>query len=645
MNRRRFLQSLGLAGATLATSRLPVAAASGGKPNFIVIFTDDQGYQDLGCFGAPKLKTPHTDRMAKEGMRFTDFYSGASVCTPSRAALLTGCYPERVGNLPVLFPRSNIGLNPEETTIAKMLKANGYATACVGKWHLGFQKEFLPTSHGFDHYFGVPYSNDMWLAAGMAYARDAKLPEGITAEDLAGGEKKKNDVPLLRDTEVVDYPVDQRTLTQRYTQEAVTFITANKDKPFFLYLPHTMPHIPLYASDAFRGKSDMGLYGDAIEEIDWSTGQILDTLRKLGIDKRTMVVYSADNGPWKLAQGCWVKGNMNRRVGGSAAPLKGYKFSRWEGGMREPTVMWWPGRIPAGKECSEVAGSIDLLPTFAALSGAKLPEKPIDGKSIIPLIEGRSGAKTPHEAYFYRTEAVRSGKWKLKKNELFDLESDIGETKNVAAQNPEVVARLKKLLDDHKKDLAANRRPPGKTANPVADDRQIKGLPGWRIQGGSFRLQKGVLKQTALLPDTAIFAPKAQYGDFTLEVMFRAWGGTEGCRVMVRAKDTWNYTRWSIGAFKNSKHSLMVVKKGAVTQRGPSPAGSIEHRKWHALKVDVKGKTVTCSIDGKVTNQGDLAANAKGTVGLGTCNTQADFKNLRVTSPDGKILLEALKAE
>ncbi|NQT87661.1 sulfatase-like hydrolase/transferase, partial [bacterium] len=326
MNRRRFLQTLGLAGASLGASRVPLDAAPATKPNFIIIFTDDQGYQDLGCFGSPKIKTPNADRMAKEGMRFTDFYSGASVCTPSRAALLTGCYPERVGNLPVLFPRSNIGLNPEETTIAGMLKANGYATACVGKWHLGFQKEFLPTSHGFDSYFGVPYSNDMWLAPGMAYAKDAKLPEGATPESLAGGERKKDGVPLLRDTEVIDYPVDQRTLTQRYTQEAVRFITANKDKPFFLYLPHTMPHIPLYASDAFRGKSEAGLYGDTIEEIDWSTGKILDTLRSLGIDKNTLVVYTADNGPWKLAQNCWVKGNMNRRVGGSAAPLKGYKF-------------------------------------------------------------------------------------------------------------------------------------------------------------------------------------------------------------------------------------------------------------------------------------------------------------------------------
>ena len=442
------------------------------QPNFIVIFIDDQGYQDLGCFGSPNIKTPNIDQMAKEGMRFTDFYSAASVCTPSRAALLTGCYPERVGNLRVLFPNQKKGLNPEETTIAGMLKKTGYATACIGKWHLGHLKEFLPTRHGFDSYYGIPYSNDMWIDLNMKLAKDIKLREGMTLEGIARQTEKKkakrNLVPLMRNEEVIEYPADQSTLTKRYTEEAVRFISENSKKPFFLYLPHTMPHIPLYASPEFEGKSDAGLYGDCIEEIDWSVGQIVETLKKHGIDKDTFVVYTSDNGPWDLKGNATnkVKGNMNRRIGGSALPLRGYKFQKWEGGMREPTVMWWPGRIGAGRECNEIAGTIDILPTIAALSGANLPEKKIDGKSIIALIEGREGAKSPHEAYFYRTEAVRCGKWKLKKNELFDLSEDISESKNVAQQNLEVVTQLKKLLDEHRDELEKNKRPCG-----IVDDK------------------------------------------------------------------------------------------------------------------------------------------------------------------------------
>jgi arylsulfatase A-like enzyme len=471
--RRRFLQRVGIVGAGLfAVPSLRTARAEGsGKPNFIIIFTDDQGYQDLGVFGSPKIKTPNIDQMANEGMRFTDFYSAASVCTPSRAALLTGCYPERVGDLDVLFPHQNIGLNPEETTIAAMLKGIGYATACIGKWHLGHKKEFLPTSHGFDSYYGIPYSNDMWIDPNMKLAKDVKIREGMTLELIAGQTEKKkairNLVPLMRNEEVIEYPVDQNTLTKRYTEEAVKFITNNRDRPFFLYLPHTMPHIPLYASPEFEGKSDAGLYGDCIEEIDWSVGEIIKNLKKHGIDKNTFIVYTSDNGPWNLKGNDTdkVKGNMNRRIGGSALPLRGYKFQKWEGGMREPTVMWWPGRIPGGKECHEIAGTIDILPTIAELSGAKLPEKKIDGKSIIALIEGREGARSPHKAYFYRTEAVRSGKWKLKKNELFDLTKDVSESKNVAQQNPEVVKRLKKLLDDHRRELQKNKRPCGSLAN------------------------------------------------------------------------------------------------------------------------------------------------------------------------------------
>jgi len=480
LRRRDFLKALGLGAAAAMTPRALGAAASkaGGKrkPNFIVIFADDQGYQDMGCFGSPKIKTPNMDRMAKEGMKFTDFYSASSICSPSRAALLTGCYPPRVGVTTVLFPRDKVGLNPAETTVAELLKARGYATACVGKWHLGHLRQFLPTNHGFDTYFGIPYSNDMAIAPNMTAAADAKLPEGMTPESMKTAKARRNLVPLMRDEKVIEYPCDQATLTKRYTAEAITFIKANKDKPFFLYLPHTMPHIPLFASKEFRGKSARGLYGDVIEEMDWSVGRILESLKSLGIDENTLVIYTSDNGPWL----------QMRKNGGSALPLRGGKFQTWEGGMREPTVMRWPGVIPPGKVCDQVASTIDILPTLAKLAGAELPDAAIDGKDIFALMSGRDGAKSPHEGYYFyrgtRLVAVRAGKWKYRAvppkrrrrkkgekptppkvtGELFDLRADISESKNVAAENPYVVKRLAAMIEKFDADLKANRRPIGR---------------------------------------------------------------------------------------------------------------------------------------------------------------------------------------
>ncbi|MCF7954678.1 MAG: sulfatase [Phycisphaerae bacterium] len=461
------------------------------KPNFIIIFADDQGYQDLGCFGSPLIKTPNIDKMAAEGMRFTDFYSANSVCTPSRAALLTGCYPSRVGQLTVLFPDSKVGLNPNEVNIANMLKKRGYATACIGKWHLGYQKKFLPTSQGFDEYFGIPYSNDMSTARDMVYSDNCNWREGVTKQKideafadpkLKGYRGYKSKVPLRRNTECIEYPADQSTLTKRYTEEAIKFITKNKSNPFFLYIPSTMPHIPLFASEKFKDTSKRGLYGDVIEEIDWNVGKILKTLKELDLDDNTLVVYTSDNGPW-LKFG---------KDGGCALPLRDGKFSVYEGGMREPCVMWWPGKIPAGTECTEICGTIDMLPTIARLSGGPVRTKEIiDGKDIWPLMSGKKGAVSPHEIYcYYKTNAtqlaaIRKGKWKLhlpktvrKSNnnkkakqkftelkvgvELYDLSVDISESKNVAESNPQVVKELTEAAKAFDDELQKNARQPGK---------------------------------------------------------------------------------------------------------------------------------------------------------------------------------------
>jgi len=474
MNRRDFLKKAGLTAAALAFSGCESSlrqASSIDKPNVIIIFCDDVGYADVGVFGAKGYTTPNIDRMAAEGVKFTDFYAAAPSCTPSRAALMTGCYPQRVSLPNVIGPNAKVGISSEEKTIAEVLKPLGYATACYGKWHLGHHPEFLPMRHGFDDYFGLPYSNDMW-------------PQHPTSNAYP-------DLPLIEGERVIEYNPDQTQLTTWYTERSVRFIEKNKDQPFFLYLPHSMAHVPLFVSDKFKGKSERGLYGDVMMEIDWSVGQILSTLKSLGIDKKTLVIFSSDNGPW-LSYGDHA---------GSARPLREGKGTTFDGGQRESTIMRWPGRIPAGNVCKEPAATIDILPTVAKLTGAELPAHTIDGKDIWPLMSGRPGAKSPHEAFFYyrgyALEAVRSGKWKLHlphgyrtlagreggtggqpaKYEqgkiglsLFDLEKDIGEQNNVSAQYPDVVKRLlslaeqmrRELGDSSKKMKGSGRREPGR---------------------------------------------------------------------------------------------------------------------------------------------------------------------------------------
>lgn len=458
-----FLSALIVAGCTNSTEAPPPA-----KPNFVIVYCDDLGYGDVGCFGSTKHRTPNIDRMAEEGARFTSFYVTSGVCTPSRSSLVTASYPRRVNmhedgrNGWVLFPVAFKGLNPDEVTIAEVLKEQGYATGMVGKWHLGDQPQFLPTRQGFDSYYGIPYSNDM----------------GVNQRN-----RKNPPLPLLRMEEVIEAPVDQNTITQRYTTEAVRFIEENKDGPFFLYMPHTMPHNPVHSSERFRGKSANGGYGDAVEEIDWSVGEILKTISRLGIDEDTFVMFTSDNG-------------AASRWGGSNLPLSGWKGSTMEGGQRVPCVMRWPGKIPAGLECKEVASTLDMLPTLAKLAGGAAPaDRIIDGHDIWPLMSGERGAKSPREAFFYyyrdQLQAVRSGQWKLclalpKDGErrsgdqagdphtvrLFDLEADIGETTNVAADHPDVVERLTAYAEQARDDIGdrdragKNQRPAGREDNP-----------------------------------------------------------------------------------------------------------------------------------------------------------------------------------
>src|SRR6185436_7871936 len=368
---------------------LCIGSASAAKPpNIVLIFCDDLGYGDVGCYGAKGYKTPNIDRLAKEGMRFTDFYVPQAVCSASRAALLTGCYPNRVGILGALGPNAKIALNTNELTIAKMLKARGYATAIYGKWHLGRPSQFLPPSYGFDDYFGLPYSNDMW----------PRHPESPT---------NYPPLPLLEGTNVVQLMPDQTQLTTWYTERAVKFIERNRSQPFFLYLAHNMPHVPLHVSSKFAGKTRRGLFGDVIEEIDWSVGEVLAALKRLQLEDNTLVIFTSDNGPW-LSYGDHA---------GSTAGLREGKATEFEGGVREPFIARWPGQIPAGKLCREQVMTIDLLPTFARLTGGKLSTNKIDGRDIWPLLSGMPWARTPHEVLLFywgnELHAVRSGPWKL----------------------------------------------------------------------------------------------------------------------------------------------------------------------------------------------------------------------------------------
>ncbi len=439
-------------------------------PNIVIIFTDDQGYSDVGVYGAKGFTTPNLDQMAADGIRFTDFYVAQPVCSASRTALLTGCYPNRLGITGALGPNATHGLNADETTLAELCKSKGYATAIYGKWHLGNRQPFLPTRHGFDHFYGIPYSNDMWPLH----------PALVSLPDAAAKRKRGYpNLPIFEDDRIVDSEVtheDQKQFTTTFTQRAVAFIDANKEQRFFLYLPHPMPHVPLHVSDKFQGKTANGLYGDVISEIDWSVGRVLDALKRNGLEENTLIIFMSDNGPW-LSYG---------DHGGSTGPLREGKGTTFEGGVRVPCIMRWVGKIPPGSVCRQPMMTIDLLPTIARFIGADLPPLNIDGRDASALVLATPGATSPQQAYYFYyhrndLEAIRSGQWKLhfphkyrsmdgrelgsggtpgqydhnRKTglELYDLATDIGESRNVADAHPEVVKRLTELADAMRRDL------------------------------------------------------------------------------------------------------------------------------------------------------------------------------------------------
>lgn len=528
-------------------------------PNIVIIFTDDQGYADVGVFGAKGFSTPHLDQLAADGMRFTDFYVAQPVCSASRAALLTGCYPNRIGIAGALGPRARHGINENEVTIAELCKSRGYATAIFGKWHLGHHQQFLPLQHGFDEYLGTPYSNDMWpLHPNYAHFPDAT-------------ERRKRgypDLPFFQDNEIIDAevePEDQQQFTRWLTEGAVDFINRNKDRPFFLYVPHPMPHVPLYTSEDYTNVSEQGRYGDVITEIDWSAGQILDALHNNDLDDNTLVIFTTDNGPW-LSYGDHA---------GSALPLREGKGTTFEGGVRVPCIMRWPGHIPAGTECNEPVMTIDVLPTVAAIIDADLPDHVIDGRSILPLMEAEEGATSPHEALFFyyhanHLESMRSGKWKLhfphgyrtmigrepgsggtpgkydygKKTglELYDLAADVSETTDVAADNPEVVQRLVAMADAMRDDLGdkltekkpTGNRPPGRLPKQLTlfDG---KGYSKWQHLKGDPVQWKIVDDAMEIVPGKGSIITRRAFRNFMLHLEFMLPESPDNARGQQRA--------------------------------------------------------------------------------------------------------------
>lgn len=636
----------------------PCSSQRDSPMNFVVIFVDDLGYSDIGPFGSKVNRTPHLDQMAAEGRKFTNFYVAAAVCTPSRAALLTGCYPQRVDmglnalptsvNNIVLFPGDPKGLNPNEVTIAEVLKTKDYATACIGKWHLGDQPDFLPTKQGFDTYFGIPFSNDMGF--------DNRVPYPP--------------LPLMRDERVIEQEPDQSLLTKRYTEETLSFIDTNKNQPFFVYLPHSMVHWPHYASKGFEGKSNNGIYGDVVEEIDWSVGQILNKLRALKLDKRTMVIFTSDNGGGG-ARGCLV----------SNLPLRARKGNMCEGGSRVCTIAWCPDTIPANTVCDELATSMDLMPTFAKLAHTQAPQdRIIDGKNILPLLTGAPNVTTPHNSFFYRRGldlyAVRSGPWKLfvRENQaplpgeskplmivpgtLYNLDKDIGETTNVADQHPDIVADLQALAEASREDLGDGPERPGKNVRkagylnlaksttltnhgdgfvPIFNGRNLEGWRAdpdtgdatWRVKDGAIH-GEGQEDRLAYL----VYAKDENLADFELRFSYRMiTQGNSGVEVRTRIDTTgkrpfegyhadfgdvsfgpdvlgaWDFhfgrdTRKEHGCPRGTSLIIDADDKGhALPAFNPVTLSDLHKRGWNKGHIIAKGNHLKFLINGKLASE------------------------------------------
>ncbi|MAE28616.1 MAG: arylsulfatase [Planctomycetes bacterium] len=619
-------------------------------PNIVLVYTDDQGWADIGSQGARGFATPNIDRLAQEGVRFTNFYVAQPVCSASRAALLTGCYPNRLGISGALGPGAKHGLHRDETTLAELCRGAGYATAMFGKWHLGHRLPFLPVHHGFDEFYGIPYSNDMW----PWHPNYAHFSDPV--------ERRKRgypDLPLFEGDKVVDDSVDaddQRAFTRGFTERATDFIRKHRDEPFFLYLAHPMPHVPLFVDAANEGRTERGLYGDVIAEIDDSVGALLDTLAECGIDDNTLFIYASDNGPW-LSYG---------DHGGSTGPLREGKGTTFEGGVRVPGLARFPGQIPAGLVCDEPLMTIDILPTVAGLIGAPLPERPIDGRNAWPLFQGEKGAHSPQEAYFfyYRVndlEAMRSGKWKLHFPhgyrsmagrelgsggspgkydysvrtglELYDLEADIGERVNLAAEHPQVVERLTALADAMRAELGDNlteaegagQRAPGRWREVSIFNGTD--LAGWRELGDAhFSVEDGEILGKVGGGRQSFLVTEGSFADFRLELELKAVGpGNSGVQVRSHQRPSgqlYGYQievdpsprSWSGGLYDEGRRAWL-------DDLADNPAGraAFEPGQWNSYRIECIGNRIRAWVNGVATADfidGGEEADAEGFIGL-----------------------------
>lgn len=622
------------------------ATAAEKKPNFVVIFCDDLGYGDLGCYGNPTIATPHLDKMAAEGMKFTQFYSAASVCTPSRAALLTGRLPVRSGMASdqrrVLFPDSPGGLPASEVTLPEALKTQGYKTSAVGKWHLGHLPKYLPTRNGFDEYFGIPYSNDMDRVASAPKGRDPFWDPKVEYWN----------VPLLRGEKVEERPADQTTITKRYTEEAVDFIERNKEKPFFLYLAHSMPHVPLFTSKEFNGKSRRGLYGDVIEEIDWSVGQVMKSLREQGLEKDTVVFFTSDNGPWLI---------FNDH-GGSAGLLRDGKGCTWDGGMREPGIVWWPGTVKAGSVNHELASTMDIYTTCLTLAGANVPEdRVVDGKDMTPMLKG-TGPSLRDSIYYYRGErlyAVRKGAYKAhmitqgaydrtgptphETPLLYNLDVDPSEKWDVAAKHPEILAGIREDIRKHNATLVRGRDQLAGKIGKWESAFNSKDLTGWMIPNfagaGEVLVEKKdlVIEMGESLSGLTYTndVPRADY-ELELEAM-KIQGQDFFCALTFPVKT--NSCSLVMGGWGGAVVGISSVDHQDASDNETTEFIRFDPGKWFKIKVRVTESRIEAWLDGEsivdldTTDRfismrlGDIELNAP--MGLANYQTASKFRNIR----------------